>query len=258
MNTYLQSIENLVDRLVLYPSRAEQSLYLVEDKTYRCVVEENIKLSKELRLPICQDTGVITLVVGHDSLTKEELWEIKSSFEQRFNEIARPSMLSSAFFGQQPLGRNQICFLEEVRDKKGLGAIISGAGTETHCFLKVYPGTAAWGTVVSELQDWCTKRASLACPPVHFGVAVGGTATEAVKQSKLSFLFGNDFPKCYQLPYEELAHALKTITVDPLGEDGNWVGNVFLRVLPTHMSAVPVGMSFMCWPYRAEWIDLGT
>jgi len=257
MNAYLENIENLVRCLLLHPTRVGRSLCLVKDETFRKVLEENLDLSNRLNLPVCQDTGVVTLVVGHDSLTRDELLEIKTAFENCFNDLARPSMLSSPFFGQHPLGRHQVCFLEEVRDKRGLGAVISGAGTETHCFLKVYPGTASWETVVDDLQGWSSKRASLACPPVHFGVAVGGTAAEAVKQSKLSFLFGNNFPTCYEHAYEELVNALRASTVDPLKNGESWAGDVFLRVLPTHMSAVPVSMSLMCWPYRAEWIDLG-
>jgi len=58
-------------------------------------------------------------------------------------------------------------------------------------------------------------------------VAVGGTAAEAVKQSKLSFLFGNNFPTCYEHAYEELVNALRASTVDPLKNGESWAGDVF-------------------------------
>jgi len=123
MNAYLENIENLVRCLLLHPTRVGQSLCLVKDETFRKVLEENLDLSNRLNLPVCQDTGVVTLVVGHDSLTRDELLEIKTAFENCFNDLARPSCFLH-LFGQHPLGRHQVCFLEEVRDKRGLGAVI--------------------------------------------------------------------------------------------------------------------------------------
>ncbi|HAR40987.1 MAG TPA: hypothetical protein DCR68_06650, partial [Coprothermobacter sp.] len=87
MNAYLENIENLVRCLVLHPTRAGRSLFLVKDETFLKVLEENLDLSNELKLPVCQDTGVVTLVVGHDSLTRDKLLEIKTTFENCFNDL---------------------------------------------------------------------------------------------------------------------------------------------------------------------------
>jgi fumarate hydratase subunit alpha len=146
--------------------------------------------------------------------------------------------------------------VEELRDRNGIGGIICGAGTESHSFLKVYSGTTSWKDVITELVTWTKDRGSLACPPLHVSVSVGGTSVQAVRESKLGFLFGNNFPDSYESFYEELVGSLRNIPVDPLGQGKNWVRDIFLRVLPTHISAVPVSLSFMCWPYRAEWIDI--
>jgi len=95
MNAYLENIENLVRCLLLHPTRVGRSLCLVKDETFLKVLEENLDLSNRLNLPVCQDTGVVTLVVGHDSLTRDELLEIKTAFEKLFQ---RSCTTLNAFF----------------------------------------------------------------------------------------------------------------------------------------------------------------
>ncbi|WP_051073675.1 fumarate hydratase [Coprothermobacter platensis] len=258
MQEYLDKIDDLVKLLLFTPTRAQDSLNVVHDACFKAILDNDMVVSSSLKLPLCQDTGVVTLFVGHDCLTKGQIETIKNCFQAQFNLFARPSMLSSPFIEQHSLEDMQMCFLEELRDVRGIGAIISGAGTEMHSFLKVYPGTSDFSTVKKDILTWVKERGALACPPVHISIAMGGTAAEACKQSKMGFLFGSNMPQSFEDEYDELVTSIKGLEVDPLGKRGNWVGNVFLRVLPTHISAVPVSMSFMCWPFRAEWMEIAS
>jgi len=72
---------------------------LVKDETFRKVLEENLDLSNRLNLPVCQDTGVVTLVVGHDSLTRDELLEIKTALKTVLMILHDPQCFLHPFSG---------------------------------------------------------------------------------------------------------------------------------------------------------------
>lgn len=197
----------------------------------------------------------MTFYVGHRRLSDDQLDTLRKMFECEFSTYARPSE-RVPLIDSYHLGTNQLVYVEEIRGRQGLGAIVSGAGTEMHAYLKVYAGTEDFANIVSDLAEWVKRRGALACPPIHISVAIGGTAAEATREAKIGFLFGDSYPSSFETRAAALRDSLRGVPLDPKGGTQSWLGNVYVRLLPGHISAVPVALSMMCWPFRVEWMDV--
>ena len=232
-------------------------------KTMYACIRNNLTLAKQLRRPICQDTGMLQffLDVGTGFPYMDEIENVLTEATRLATRKTplRPNAVS-------PLGE------QNTGDNTGFGApyteynrvpnnsdlrirfYLSGGGCALPGRAKVLmplEGTDGIRRLVSEtVAEWGVN----ACPPLVVGIGIGADAASAAKLSKKALLrnTGTRHPDQETAALEEtIRQDLDAIGIAPLGFGGSAsVLSVNIETAARHPATRGVGLSFGCWATR--------
>ncbi|WXG45781.1 MAG: fumarate hydratase [Candidatus Atabeyarchaeum deiterrae] len=232
-------------------------------RTQLKTILENIELAEKLKLPMCQDTGIISFYVraGHgfqgisfveDALTK--------ALRRATNEIPlRPNVvhpLSRANSGDNTGLR--VPHIEWEMDKNidflEVTVFPKGAGSENMCSFKMLrPGEGVLG-VKKFVIDTVVEAGGQPCPPIIVGVGIGGTADVVMSLAKRSLTSPLDEtnPDTEIASLEkELYGLLNQTGIGPQGLGGKYT-TLAVKILHSycHTASLPVACAIQCWAAR--------
>ncbi len=232
-------------------------------KTQLKAILENIDLAENLKLPMCQDTGIISFYVrvGCKFLGTDFIEEslIRALRRATIEIPLRPNVvhpLSRANSGDNTGLR--VPHIEWELDKNidfvEITAFPKGAGSENMCAFKMLkPGEGVLG-VKKFVVDTVVEAGGQPCPPIIVGVGIGGTADVVMSLAKRS-LIG---PLDEQNPDQEIAslerELLKLINetgIGPQGLGGKYTA-LGVKILHSycHTASLPVACAIQCWAAR--------
>jgi len=221
------------------------------------ILQENLEIAKNDRIPICQDTGmaVVFLDVGQD------VHFTGGNIEDAVNDgVARG-------YTEGYLRKSVVADpLERVNTKDNTPAVIhysivpgeevkitlapKGFGSEN--MSKVYMLKPADGengvldAIVSAVKD----AGPNACPPVFVGAGVGGTFEKCALLSKraLARPAGSSNPDPHIARLERKAlEEINKLGIGPAGLGGNVTAlSVNIETYPTHIAGLPVAVNICC------------
>ena len=222
---------------------------------------ENYKIAETEKIPICQDTGMVTMYVtiGQDVSFQGE------PLEKMINEGIRTGYLEG--YLRKSVVNDPI---ERVNTGDNTPAVIhydfvggdvfkaviipKGAGCENMAriaMLKPTDGvTVIKDFVVSAVRDaWANP-----CPPLFIGVAIGGNFEKAAILAKKALLL--PFNERSEIPYvaeleNDLLEEINDLDIGPQGFGGKTTA-LGVRVLtyPTHIASLPVAVNISCHAMR--------
>lgn len=221
---------------------------------------ENIKAARELKIPMCQDTGLPIVFVKQGNVKVEELYEgIRKGVEKATREIPlRPNVVDP--LTRKNTGNNTGNGIPQIdvelidEDHIELTVFPKGFGSENNNALKMgLPGEGAEG-VKEFVLDTVIKAGGKPCPPIVVGVGIGGSSDMVMKMAKKALLreVGVFHPEERIANLErDILKLVNQTGIGPMGLGGDTTAlDVKIEMADTHTAGLPIGVCIQCWADR--------
>lgn len=221
---------------------------------------KNADLAVVEQLPICQDTGYVTvfLEIGREVVLHGNVYQAVDEGVQRayVDGYLRKSIVSCPLFERENTGDNTPAFVNidmVAGDKVRVVVMPKGGGTENASQLRML-SVAGELAAVKEFVMEAAENAAKACPPVIVGVGVGGSFDKVGLLAKKALLRPipdrNPDLRIAQLEAELLTDINK-LGIGPAGLGGRITAlTVKIETMPTHIACLPAAVAFNCHAAR--------
>jgi fumarate hydratase subunit alpha len=223
-------------------------------------------LSDQMDLPLCQDTGLVTLFVSGELVN--HLDEVEKALTHAVQNMTskgamRPNVvnpLTRKNTGTNS-GLNQPEVLVDKSTKKTtMKMILKGAGSENFTNLKMMVPTASRQDMFKHILQVMIEAGGKTCPPNTLGIGIGGSAIQAMFNSKLALTreIGSRHPDPEIAKLEtSLIAAINELGIGTMGLGGDTtVLDVHIETAGTHTACLPIAISFGCWANRVAAAEL--
>jgi fumarate hydratase subunit alpha len=217
-------------------------------------------LSAENNLPLCQDTGLVTLFISGELIphTNEVEEVLKSAVEALtakggmranvVNPLTRKNTATNTGLNQPEV------LLDKATQTTALKLILKGAGSENFTNLKMLVPTASRQDILRHILQTIIDAGGKTCPPNILGIGIGGSAIQAMFNSKRALLrrVGERNPSSEVAEFEtSIVKAANELGIGTMGLGGDTtVLDVHIETAGTHTACLPIAISFGCWANR--------
>ncbi len=221
---------------------------------------DNAQLAHQCEIPVCQDTGmaIVFAEIGQDvRLTGGSFSEaVNEGVRQGYKEFhLRNSVLDP--ISRKNTGDNTPAIIHTTitdGDKIKLTLLPKGFGSENMSKLYMLTPAAGINGVMDKVVEAVKLAGSNPCPPIIVGVGIGGTADYAMLLAKKALLrsVGEASPDPQLREMEEtLLKRINELGIGAQGFGGSVTAlEVRVEKYPTHIAALPVGISIQCNAHR--------
>jgi len=219
-------------------------------------------LSYERHLPLCQDTGLVTLFISGELI--EHVNEIENALSPAIQGLtAKGGMRANVV---NPLTRKNTgtntglgepeVLIDKSTDKSAMKMILKGAGSENFTNLKMMVPTASRQDIMKHILQAVIDAGGKTCPPNILGIGIGGSAVKAMVNSKLALLrkigARNSDPEVAQFE-TSIVKAANELGIGTMGLGGDTtVLDAHIETAGTHTACLPIAISFGCWANRVS------
>lgn len=225
------------------------------------VIIENSEISSNEVLPLCQDCGVVIVMleIGQDvSLNGEYIEDavnkaVENSYKK--NNLRKSVVLDP--LERINSGTNTPSFIHtEIvpGDQIKITVYLKGGGSENMTSLKMFRPTDSIEKIIEYIEKTVIDAGPNPCPPLFLGIGIGGTADVATLNAKKAVFRGVNSQhnkEFYQNLEKRIFDRLNKTNVGPLGFGGDsTVGGVYIKAAPTHIATLPVALNLNCHSFR--------
>ena len=232
------------------------------------MLEENARIASQERIPICQDTGLVTVWIhaGQDvHFTGGNLKEaVNEGVRQAYTgAYLRASVVNDPLFQRLNTKDNTpaviYCDITEG-DRVVIELTAKGFGSENMSRLKMLKPVEGREGIKAFVLETIRLAGPNACPPMIVGVGIGGTFDYSAYLSKRALLHGmnegNPDPD-YRKLEEELLEEANRLMIGPMGLHGVTTAlSVKIESAPTHIAGLPCAVNICCHACRHKEIEL--
>jgi fumarate hydratase subunit alpha len=268
-NIHTEKIIKVVRRLcieanLVLPDDVKQALITasVKEKSPigRNVINDlllNLVAADELKVPICQDTGmaVVFLEVGQEvhitggSLSSAVNEGVRQGYiygRLRCSVVADPLERINTNDNTPAIIHTQIVEGEELR----ITVAPKGFGSENMSAIKMFTPSAGREDIIAFVVETVSKAGSMPCPPVIVGVGIGGDFEYAAILAKkalcrpLDERGSNNF---YINMEDDILKAVNSLGIGPQGFGGTVTAlAINIETFATHIAGLPVAVNMGC------------
>lgn len=223
-------------------------------------------LSDQEKLPLCQDTGLVALFVSGELVNHLE--EVEKALTHAVQNMTskgamRPNVvhpLTRKNTGTNTgLNQPEVLVDKSIR-KTVMKMILKGAGSENFTNLKMMVPTASRQDVFKHILQVVIDAGGKTCPPNILGIGIGGSAIQAMFNSKLALTreIGVRHPDPEMAKLEtSLLKAINELGIGTMGLGGDTTAlDVHIETAGTHTACLPIAISFGCWANRVAVAEL--
>jgi len=219
-------------------------------------------LSYERHLPLCQDTGLVTVFISGELIP--HLGEVEQALNSAVENLtANGGMRANVV---HPLTRKNTgtntglhqpeVLLDKNTKETTVKMILKGAGSENFTSLKMMVPTASRQDIMRYILQTVIDAGGKTCPPNILGIGIGGSAIQAMFNSKLALLrkvgARNPDPEVAQFE-SSIVKAANELGIGTMGLGGDTtILDAHVEVAGTHTACLPVAISFGCWANRVS------
>lgn len=220
-------------------------------------LDENLKISAEDMIPICQDTGmaVVFIEIGQDVHIEGDNLEdaINEGVRQGYVEgFLRKSVVDDPIIRKNTNDNTPAVIHYSIVPGENIKITLAPKGFGSENMSKVFMLKPADGiegvkeAVLSAIKD----AGPNACPPMVVGVGIGGTFEKCAILAKKALARPAD--SCSEIPYvkemeEELLKKINNLGIGPGGLGGTQTAlAVNVETYPTHIAGLPVAINICC------------
>jgi fumarate hydratase subunit alpha len=226
----------------------------------------SVNLSDQEKLPLCQDTGLVTLfvsgeLVNHLEETEKALTHVVQSMTAKgamrpnvVHPITRKNTGTNSGLNQPEV------LIDKSTKKTVMKMILKGAGSENFTNLKMMMPTASKQDIFKHILQVVIDAGGKTCPPNILGIGMGGSAIQAMFNSKLALTreIGARHPDPETANLElSLLKAINELGIGTMGLGGDTTAlDVHIETAGTHTACLPIAISFGCWANRVAAAEL--
>lgn len=242
-----------------------------EESVWGChfldLVTTNAAVAEREMMPLCQDTGLVTVEVEIGQEVHIEGGFIADAINEGVRQGYREGYFRSSMVAD-PLNRKNtgdntpavITYRLVPGDRLRLQVMPKGGGSENMGRLAMLKPSAGWAGIKELVVKAVEEAGSNPCPPLVIGVGIGGNMAYAAYLAKVALLRPlNQYhpdPEWAEREQELLA-AVNATGVGPQGFGGMTTAlGVNIEVYPTHIACLPVAVNLGCHVTRRLTIDL--
>lgn len=238
------------------------------------IIKANIELAKKKSQPLCQDTGTVLFYVSHPVgfnqskftklIEKAVVLATKKGFLRQNSVDSLTGENSGLNIGP---GHPSIHYHEHSSNKVEVKLMLKGGGCENVGAQYSLPHTALGAGrdldgVRKVILDAVHKAQGKGCGPGVLGVCIGGDRGAGYIESKEQLLRSlddkNKVPSLADLE-KEIVETSNKLGIGPMGFGGK---TTLLGCKISALNRLPasffVSISYMCWAYRRQGIELGS
>lgn len=237
---------------------------------------ENCKIASKLKIPLCQDTGMVLVFirVGTKVKIRYKNADVNTDLESAIQEGVRRGY-KEGFLRKSvvdPLTRKNtqdntpavIYTVIVPGDKIKISISIKGFGCENMGAVKMFSPAEGKEEIKKFVVETVKKAGANPCPPIMVGIGIGGTMDKAVLMAKeavvleaksKSSVWGR-IGETNKLEREWLEEINK-LGIGPAGLGGRVTAlGLHIKTHPTHIAGLPVAISISCWANRYREIEI--
>lgn len=220
-------------------------------------LQENLKIAKEDRIPICQDTGmaVFFVEVGQDVHFYGEAIEdaINEGVRRGYEEgYLRKSVVADPILRENTKDNTPAVIHYSIvpGDRVRITFAPKGFGSENMSRIFMLKPADGMEGVKEAILTAVKDAGPNACPPMVVGVGVGGTFEKCAILAKKALTRPagehSDIPYVAELE-EEMLTKINRLGIGPGGLGGNTTAlAVNINTYPTHIAGLPVAVNICC------------
>ncbi len=220
-------------------------------------LEKNIEASKNMDIPICQDTGmaVVFIEIGQEvQLVGGSLYEainegVKEGYDRgllRKSVVCDPLRRLNTEDNTPAVIHTSIVDGDEIR----ITVAPKGFGSENMSGIKMLTPFDSRKGVIDTVLEIVKKASNNPCPPMVVGVGIGGDFEQCAYLSKKALCRSTDKrneDSYYAELEEELLERINELGIGPQGFGGKTTAlAVNIEVAPTHIAGLPVAVNIGC------------
>ncbi|MBQ8203431.1 MAG: fumarate hydratase [Clostridia bacterium] len=220
-------------------------------------LEENIIASKELNLPICQDTGmaVVFLEIGQDvHLSGGDLCAaVNRGVAKGYTEgLLRKSVVADPLKRVNTDDNTPAVIHTDIVSGEEVKITVSpkGFGSENMSGIKMLTPFDSRQGVIDAVVEIVKKAGDNPCPPMIIGVGIGGDFEQCAYLSKKALLRDIDKQNSdafYAELEKEILEKVNALGIGPQGFGGDTTAlAVNIETAPTHIAGLPVAVNIGC------------
>lgn len=226
-----------------------------------CDINKNTEKAVELRLPICQDTGmaVIFAEIGQDvHITDGSFIDainlgVKTGYEKgllRKSVVADPLRRVNTNDNTPAIIHTKIV----PGDKIKITVAPKGFGSENMSGIRMLTPSEGRQGVIDAVLEIVKAASGNPCPPMVIGVGIGGDFEQSALLSKKALIRpldkSND-DEYYAELETEILKLVNELGIGPQGFGGKTTAlGVNIEVAPTHIAGLPVAVNIGCYVTR--------
>jgi fumarate hydratase subunit alpha len=223
-------------------------------------------LSYENHLPLCQDTGLVTLFVSGELM--QHVNEVEEALNAAVQKLtAKGGMRANVV---NPLTRKNTgtntglnqpeVLLDKTTKSTTVKMILKGAGSENFTSLKMMVPTASKQDILRYILQTIIDAGGKTCPPNTLGIGIGGSAIQAMFNSKYALLRKvgerNADPEVGEFE-RSIVKAANELGIGTMGLGGDTtVLDAHIETAGAHTACLPIAISFGCWANRVSEAEL--
>jgi len=227
---------------------------------------KNAEIAKKERIPICQDTGIVTIFVemGQEiSITNGNFYEaLEEGVRQGYNEghlrksVCHPITRENTKDNTPPIIHTDIV----SGDGLTIWIMPKGGGAENMSRLYMLTPTECWRVIKKKVIETIKDVGASACPPLIIGVGIGGNFETAPLLAKKALLRSvgseNSDPDLANMEME-LLNEINKLGIGPQGLGGRVTAlAVHINMMPCHIASLPLAINIQCHANRCVKIEL--
>ncbi|MFA9463432.1 MAG: fumarate hydratase [Velocimicrobium sp.] len=220
-------------------------------------LETNMKIAKEEKIPICQDTGmaIVFLEIGQDvhieGINLEDA--INEGIRQGYQEgYLRKSVVSDPILRENTNDNTPGIIHYQIVDGENIKITVAPKGFGSENMSRVYMLKPADGIdgVINAVIETVSLAGPNACPPMVVGVGIGGSFEKCTYLAKKALT--RDLNEHSNIKYVKelemkLLKRLNQLGIGPAGLGGTTtVLGVNIETYPTHIAGLPVAINICC------------
>lgn len=218
---------------------------------------ENIKVARDEKIPICQDTGmaVVFAEVGQDVHITDGLFEqaIHDGVAKGYIDGRLRCSIVSDPIERVNTGNNTPAVIHTrivEGDKIKLMVAPKGFGSENMSALKMMTPSATTEDIINFVVETVSKSGSNPCPPIVVGVGIGGDfelSAYLAKKALCRSVSERNPKKLYADMEEKMLNEINRLGIGPQGFGGTVTALcVNIEEHPTHIAGLPVAVNIGC------------
>lgn len=219
----------------------------------------NLDTARETGLPICQDTGLVTVFaeLGEDARVRGFDEAVQEGVRRGYRDgYLRKSVVSDPL-RRVNTGDNTpaAIYLKLVPgDRLRLTVAPKGAGSENMCAVRMLTPAEGEAGVRSFVLETVRAAGGRPCPPLVVGVGIGGSFDSVPRLAKEALLRGLDEPNgdaYYDEMERGLLEEINGTGIGPQGLGGKTTAlAVRIKAAPTHIAMLPAAVCLSCHALR--------